>query len=44
MSEFSAKTALVSGAASGIGAACARGLDAQGIGQPALISDGGVAI
>jgi NAD(P)-dependent dehydrogenase (short-subunit alcohol dehydrogenase family) len=37
MSEFSGKTTLVTGAASGIGAACARWLAAQGIGRLILI-------
>lgn len=36
-SEFSGRTALVTGAASGIGAAAARWLDAQGIGELHLI-------
>lgn len=36
-SEFTGKTALVTGAASGIGAATARWLDAQGIGELVLI-------
>ncbi|MFY8193575.1 MAG: hypothetical protein ACOVKV_00685 [Novosphingobium sp.] len=33
MTEFAGRTALVTGAASGIGAASARWLDAQGIGE-----------
>jgi NAD(P)-dependent dehydrogenase (short-subunit alcohol dehydrogenase family) len=37
MSEFSGRTALVTGAASGIGAACARWLDKQGIGRLVLV-------
>jgi NAD(P)-dependent dehydrogenase (short-subunit alcohol dehydrogenase family) len=37
MSEFSGKTALVTGAASGIGAACARWLAAQVIGKLVLV-------
>jgi NAD(P)-dependent dehydrogenase (short-subunit alcohol dehydrogenase family) len=37
MSEFTGKTALVTGAASGIGAACARWLDARGIGKLILV-------
>ena len=37
MSEFSGKTAFVTGAASGIGAACARWLAAQGIGRLVLV-------
>ena len=37
MSEFSGKTALVTGAASGIGAACARWLAARGIGRLVLV-------
>lgn len=42
MSEFSGRTALVTGAASGIGAACARWLDARGIGRLVLVDcDGG---
>lgn len=42
MSEFSGKTVLVTGAASGIGAACARWLDAQGVGRLVLVDcDGG---
>lgn len=36
-SEFSGKIALVTGAGSGIGAACARWLDARGIGELILI-------
>lgn len=35
--EFSGKTALITGAASGIGAACARWLDSQGIGRLVLV-------
>ena len=41
MSEFSGKTALVTGAASGIGAACARWLDAQRIGHLVLVDRDG---
>lgn len=41
MSEFSGKTALVTGAASGIGAACARWLTAQGIGRLLLVDRDG---
>jgi NAD(P)-dependent dehydrogenase (short-subunit alcohol dehydrogenase family) len=41
MSEFSGKTALVTGAASGIGAACARWLDAQNIGHLVLVDRDG---
>ena len=41
MSEFSGKTALVTGAASGIGAACAQWLDAQGIGRLVLVDRDG---
>jgi NAD(P)-dependent dehydrogenase (short-subunit alcohol dehydrogenase family) len=41
MSEFSGKTALVTGAASGIGAACARWLDAHGIGKLILVDRDG---
>lgn len=41
MSEFSGKTALVTGAASGIGAACAHWLDAQGIGRLVLVDRDG---
>ncbi|HSQ94541.1 MAG TPA: SDR family NAD(P)-dependent oxidoreductase [Croceibacterium sp.] len=37
MGQFSGKTALVTGAASGIGAACARWLDAQRVGRLVLI-------
>ncbi len=37
MNEFSGKTVLVTGAASGIGAACARWLGAQGVGRLILI-------
>jgi NAD(P)-dependent dehydrogenase (short-subunit alcohol dehydrogenase family) len=37
MSEFTGRTALVTGAASGIGAACARWLTAQGIGRLILV-------
>jgi len=37
MSDFTGKTALVTGAASGIGAACARWLDAQGIARLVLV-------
>jgi NAD(P)-dependent dehydrogenase (short-subunit alcohol dehydrogenase family) len=37
MSEFSGKCALVTGAASGIGAACARWLATQGIGRLVLV-------
>jgi NAD(P)-dependent dehydrogenase (short-subunit alcohol dehydrogenase family) len=37
VSEFSGKTALVTGSASGIGAACARWLDARGIGRLVLV-------
>jgi len=38
MSEFSGKTAFVTGAASGIGAACARWLAAQGMSAPEKLS------
>ncbi len=38
---FFGKTTLVTGAASGIGAACARWLDAQGIGQLVLVDPNG---
>jgi len=41
MSEFSGKTALVTGAASGIGAACAQWLTAQGIGRLLLVDRDG---
>jgi NAD(P)-dependent dehydrogenase (short-subunit alcohol dehydrogenase family) len=41
MSEFSGKTALVTGAASGIGAACARWLAAQGVGRQVLVDRDG---
>jgi NAD(P)-dependent dehydrogenase (short-subunit alcohol dehydrogenase family) len=41
MSEFTGKTALVTGAASGIGAACARWLDARGIGKLILVDRDG---
>ena len=37
MSEFSGKTALITGAASGIGAACARWLASQGVGRLVLV-------
>ncbi|MGZ3257282.1 MAG: SDR family NAD(P)-dependent oxidoreductase [Croceibacterium sp.] len=37
MGEFSGKTVLITGAASGIGAACARWLDAQGVGRLVLV-------
>ena len=37
MSEFAGKTALVTGAASGIGAACARWLAGRGIGRLMLV-------
>jgi len=37
MNEFSGKTTLITGAASGIGAACARWLDAQGVGRLVLV-------
>ena len=44
MSEFTGKTALVTGAASGIGAACARWLDAQGIGRLILVDRDGAGL
>jgi NAD(P)-dependent dehydrogenase (short-subunit alcohol dehydrogenase family) len=44
MSEFSGKTALVTGAASGIGAACARWLDSQGIGRLVLVDRDGAGL
>ncbi len=39
--DFSSKSALVTGAASGIGAACARWLDAHGVGRLVLVDTDG---